>query len=290
MQVGGHQASRQTIKLYAKIANGEGFVALRLDGVIDEHNQLGQTVEALGKAEVLAVDLGGIRRLNSVGVRDWVNWLRAVRKRYPTVLLFDCPAPVMNEVNFVKNFAEGAYITTFAAPLYCPRCEKEESRRLETHKILGGNRQTLNGSLALPSFRCDRTDCENALDDDEESYFAFLRTLPETRSSERLVEITEQARALLASSGVALSQAPAPPPLPLENTTAGRSQPLGQVGLRGVPRPSQEIVPPSFQPAAGDPGPLPPPVTSGGDWLFIAAMVAMVGVLGVLIYLILTLE
>ncbi len=33
-----------------------------------------------------------------------------------------------------------------------------------------------------------------------------------------------------------------------------------------------------------------PPVRAGGDWLFIAAMVAMLAVLGVLIYLILTLE
>lgn len=293
MQVGGHEASRHTVKLHAKVAQGDGFTALRLDGVIDEHNGLAHVAASLAKADVLAVDLGGVKRLNSVGVRDWVNWLREVRAKFSDVVLFDCPPPVMNEVNFVKNFAEGAYITTFAAPLYCTRCQKEESRLLETHRLLNGATGASHvGRLALPSFNCERTDCENALDDDEDSYFAFVRTLPETPSTERLARITELARKLLLTAGRPLTHA-GDTAHALPHSPATRSQPLGQLGLQGVPR--RPLEPPSPPPAnplgRTHDAPLgPPPAATGGDWLFIVAVVAMLGVLGVLIYLILTLE
>ena len=284
MQVAGHEAGRQVPKLRAKVAQGDGFAALRLDGIIDEHNGLAQIGTSLSEhfpqgGDALVVDLGGIKRLNSVGVRDWVNWLRAIRTKFRTVVLFDCPAPVMNEVNFVKNFAEGAYITTFVAPLFCLRCQKEEARILETRSIRNGSR------LAMPSFNCERTDCENALDDDEESYLGFMRTLPEGVADDRLMRLTEQARALLVAGGTPLADTPRNLD-PHANGSAGRSQPLGQLGLQGVPRASESVPIPQAM-ASEMPA---PPVRAGGDWLFIAAMVAMLAVLGVLIYLILTLE
>lgn len=287
MQVGGQETSRPALKLRAKSARGEGFLALRLDGVIDEHNGLDQIGAALGGGETLLVDLGGVKRLNSVGVRDWVNWLRATRTRFREIVLFDCPPPVMNEVNFVKNFAEGAHITTFAAPLFCARCQKEESRILDTVRIRNGS-----GGIALPSFACDRSDCENALDDDEETYFGFVSQLPASADPGRLQRLTEQARGLLATSGVAIALASSP----LDahgNASPGRSQPLGGLGLGNAPRKSTDnlqspltngtppATPPAASPAGGE---------AGGDWLFIAAMAAMLAVLGVLIYLILTLE
>jgi|GEM_PF-1245113 len=289
MQVAGHEAGRQAVKLHAKVAPGDGFAALRLDGIIDEHNSLAQILTALGESsavgaannDTLVVDMGGIKRLNSVGVRDWVNWLRAIRKKYRTVILFDCPAPVMNEVNFVKNFAEGAYITTFVAPLFCLRCQKEEARILETRSLRNGSR------LAMPAFNCERSDCENALDDDEESYLGFVRTLPEGVADERLMRLTEQARSLLAAGGTPLADGPRALD-PHANGSAGRSQPLGQLGLQGGPRKTSEALPPPH--ATGNQALLELPARQRGDWLFIAAMAAMLAVLGVLIYLIMTLE
>lgn len=286
MQVGGHETGRPALKLRARIARGDGFVALRLEGVIDEHNGLAQMGVALGAGETLLVDVGGVKRLNSVGVRDWVNWLRALRPKFREIVLFDCPAPVMNEVNFVKNFAEGAYITTFAAPLFCARCQKEESRILDTLRVKNGA-----GGITLPSFACDRSDCENALDDDEETYFGFIPLLPVAPDPERLMRLTEQARSLLASSGaaVALTQAALDAH---DNASPSRSQPLGGLGLGGAPRKSSDNLQSTVTSANADAATEGPPAAreAGGDWLFITAMAAMLAVLGVLIYLILTLE
>lgn len=282
MQVGGQEPGRQAAKLRVKVARGDGFTALRLEGVIDEHNDLAATTAQLAdggnaaQREVLAIDLGHVKRLNSVGVRDWVNWLRRAREKFRTVVLFDCPPAVMNEVNFVKNFAEGAYIATFQVPLFCMRCDREEARTLETIRIKNG------GGLALPSFRCERSDCLNALDDDEDSYLGFARALPLVEDPQALLALTARAKSALDAAVVAPASLD-----PHDNAAPGRRQALGQLGLQGVPRRANEVA--LAHDLAAPPGGT-APTAAGSDWLFIAAMAAMLGVLGVLIYLILTLE
>ncbi|MCC6622726.1 MAG: hypothetical protein IT385_15805 [Deltaproteobacteria bacterium] len=312
-------------------------MALRLDGIVDEHNALSHWLAQVGDGDVLLVDMGGVKRLNSVGVRDWVLWLRALRPKWRTIVLFDCPPAVMNEVNFVRNFAEGAHITTFQVPLFCTRCQKEESRLVDALdlKRRGG---------ALPPFRCERADCLNALDDDEESYLAFLAELPAVPDPERLSRLTATARDVLRPEG-----AGSVPLDPMNNASAARGGALSQVGLVGQPvaRPASVLMPAPALAAASHPGsaashpgsaardaasagrdaashagsaardaashagsaashaPAAPasavpgsspaatdeaPGKAGGDWVFIGAITAMVAVLAVLIYLLMTLE
>jgi len=283
-------------KLRGRIGRGDGFVALRLDGIVDEHNGLSHWVASVGEGETLLVDMGGVKRLNSVGVRDWVLWLRALRPRWRAIVLFDCPPPVMNEVNFVRNFAEGATITTFQVPLFCTTCQKEESRLVDALdlKRRGG---------ALPPFRCDRGDCQNALDDDEESYLAFLAELPSTPDAERLARLTATARDVLRPEAGAIALDPT------NNASPARGAPLSQLGLAGQPSakaasgpilapaaaPPRDHARPGTPPVAVAPSSAPPtPLEAGkragGDWVFIGAITAMVAVLGVLIYLLMTLE
>lgn len=288
-------------KLRGRIGRGDGFVALRLDGIIDEHNTLDQWLAAVGEGQTLLVDLGGVKRLNSVGVRDWVNWLRALRAKWKSIVLFDCPPPVMNEVNFVRNFAEGAVITTFQAPLFCSVCKKEEVRTLDALQL----RESRAG---LPAFRCERSDCGLALDDDPESYLSFIEELPKEPDAQRLATLTTMARELLKNEGAQ--------PVPLDasgNASAARANALSQLGLASQPPQSRvagqrpTTAPPSPNTASpsgsaalssGSAGattgnattPSAEPKKAGGDWLFVGAIAAMVAVLGVLIYLLVTLE
>lgn len=247
---------------------------VRLDGVIDEHNELASYTERIGSGEALFIDLGGVKRLNSVGVRDWVNWLRALKPKFARIVLFDCPPPVMNEVNFVKNFADGAYITTFSVPLFCARCNKEESRLLESAPLKANGRK-------LPSFACGQASCENVIDDDEESYLAFLDGLPDSPDPGRLLQLTAFARTA-GVSGAPIDGAPG-------GGDNGRSEPAArpplQVGTAGVEAMT------AATPLKSLSAPVPERTESSrGDWPFMAAMAAMVAVLGVLLYLILTME
>jgi len=279
MNSGGTEPGKNLSKLKGRIAQSDGFTVIRLDGVIDEHNELSALLDPVGSGGTLLIDLGGIKRLNSVGVRDWVNWLRALRPRWKQLVLFDCPPPVMNEVNFIKNFAEGAHITTFAVPLFCPLCNKEESRIFATAGL------RVNGRVKLPNFACGKPACENAIDDDEESYFGFLESLPDAPEPARLMQLTVLARTAAATA----------PPIARTELGAGqrasatRLQPLEQLGQRASnQQPTSTSAIPSLPSDAAVP--LDERVPGRGDWLFVAAMIAMVAVLGVLIYLILTLE
>ncbi len=275
MNSGGTEPGKNLSKLKGRIALGDGFTVVRLDGVIDEHNELSALLDPVGTGATLLVDLGGIKRLNSVGVRDWVNWLRALKPRWKQLVLFDCPPPVMNELNFIKNFAEGAHITTFAVPLFCPLCNKEESRIFETAGLRVG------GRVKLPNFACGKPVCENAIDDDEESYFGFLESLPEAPDPARLMQLTALARTAVASAQpIARTELGAG-----QQASATRLQPLEQLGQRAMhPQPVATALPTTTTEAT-EAAP-----AGRGDWLFVAAMIAMVAVLGVLVYLILTLE
>ncbi|TNF23517.1 MAG: hypothetical protein EP329_27405 [Deltaproteobacteria bacterium] len=253
-------------RLDARIGHGDGWTALRLDGVIDEHNGLAGLTPALGpKTDTLLLDLGGVRRINSVGVRDWVVWLKSQRERYRHVVLFDCPPAIMNEVNLVRNFAEGALITTFRAPYYCDRCGQESVQTLDAPAMIAQDVRK------APPFPCGKPACANALDDAEETYFAFFddqRDLARPANLDALVAAAREA--LAAASTVTHASAPiVEKPLDLRAAEA-------RLAMASVP---------TGAPVPGD-GQRP----GRQDPVFIAILVVMLGILGVLVYLIATLE
>jgi hypothetical protein len=282
MQASLPPTTRSQIKLRGRVARGDGFTALRLDGVIDEHCGLAGMSPQLGEGRTLLIDVGAIRRLNSVGVRDWVLWMRDLRKRFPEVILYDCPPPFMTEVNFVRNFAEGAYIATFGVPLFCSRCKKEDVRILDAASLRGDPRPR------LPRFACAHPDCDNALDDDEESYLGFLDTQPKVDDPARIARLVSLARVSLDASGVPVGAVgvamPRAPVRPLAIPGPGEA-PSAMAPL-ATPAPREPLSAPQDTPEPARPT---PPVPRG-DGLFILSVVGLLAVLAVLIYLITTLE
>jgi anti-anti-sigma regulatory factor len=256
-------------KLRARTARGSDWLGLRLDGIIDEHNRLDEIASALPTAPsdtTLVIDLGGVSRLNSVGVRDWVLALRRLHARFPSIRLIDCTPAVMNEVNFVRNFAEGALIASFQAPTFCTRCSREGSAMIPVFGAQDGRRLE-----RLPSFACERNDCENALDDDEGSYLAFLDSQPAATDAAALTRQVDEVRAAFAGGA-------GDPVRTAAEVPGAESGPAQAASETAVPTPR----PPESKLAAGAPG--------RTDVVFYVAIGAMLIVLAVLIYLIATLE
>jgi len=181
------------MKLRARVAKGLSWVGLRLEGIIDEQSRLDIIVDRLrpyAAQATLVIDMGGVTRLNSVGVRDWVLALREMRQLFPAVQLMDCTPPVMNEVNFVRNFSEGTVIASFQAPLFCTRCSKESFSTMDVYHPEDGSQ-----IKSLPVFSCERTDCENALDDDESSFLTFLDGQPPAPDPQHVRRLMTEVRA-----------------------------------------------------------------------------------------------
>jgi anti-anti-sigma regulatory factor len=154
-------------KFQAKLRASERYSFLRLRGVIDEDNHLMSLVPKL-TGDVLVIDLAEVDRINSCGVRDWVNWLQVVEDKQVKVVLIRCSTSIVAQINMVTNFAGNAIVHSFFAPYYSPSIDREYLKLIETESLLGQR------PVRAPSFRCSETGEPLEFDDIEESYFAFI--------------------------------------------------------------------------------------------------------------------
>ena len=155
-------------KFGSELTSRDGVSTLKLVGVVDEDNELVGLENKLTGGP-LVLDLSEIDRINSCGVRDWVNWLGRIEKNGARPVFISCSPAIVAQINLVHNFTAGGIVKSFYAPYYCPRCEKEKLLRLETRDLI-----TLAPITSAPTCRCDECDGPMEFDDMEESYFAFL--------------------------------------------------------------------------------------------------------------------
>lgn len=176
----------------ARIRNGEGYSYVSLRGVIDEDNKLASLREQL-TGEVVILDLAEVERINSYGVRDWVNWLNDLKAGGHRLVMVRCSTAIIAQANMVTNFCAGALIVSFHAPYYDPSADKAVDRLLSVEEFLG------KAPYKAPTFYDEHSGEELEFDDFEESYFSFISTM-EGRS------IDEHLKGLLADATPALME------------------------------------------------------------------------------------
>ncbi len=148
-------------------AGPPGWRRLTLAGDIDENAELSQLFSHLGGK--LEIDLAGVERINSCGVREWVHFLRQVDEG--TTLRFSrCSPAIVNQLNAVSNFRGDAQIESFLAPYTCERCGADELRLLlpSVHFV------PLREPLVAPVFPCEQCGDVMALDELPDRYLTFL--------------------------------------------------------------------------------------------------------------------
>ena len=112
--------------------------------------------------------LSDVRRINSCGVREWVNFVRDL----PNVneLVFShCSPAIVTQLNMIYNFRGAASVRSFYAPYVCESCNTEEERLLDVDTHFA------NGNVGdPPAFRCERCKEPLQFDDLPERYLSFL--------------------------------------------------------------------------------------------------------------------
>ena len=161
------QSRQLNQKFLAALTPREEVCYLKLSGVIDEDNQLQSLTEQIPGGTVI-LNLAEIERINSCGVRDWVNWLGKLEKSGASVVLAECSPAIVAQINLVHNFTGDGAVKSFYAPYFCPACDLEKVLLIEAAEMAG---QT---PPQAPTCRCDECDGVMDFDDMEESYFAFL--------------------------------------------------------------------------------------------------------------------
>jgi anti-anti-sigma regulatory factor len=155
-------------KFNAELTSRDGVTTLKIAGVIDEDNEL-VNLESKLSSGATVLDLADIERINSCGVRDWVNWLGRIEKNGARLVFVNCSPAIVSQLNLVHNFTANGIVKSFYAPYFCPRCKKEKLLRLEARDLA----KSAPISKA-PTCRCDECDGVMDFDEMEESYFAFL--------------------------------------------------------------------------------------------------------------------
>ncbi len=159
-------------KFHAAIHQKGGITYLKLAGVIDEDNELFDLLDQIGPGTVV-INLAELERINSCGVRDWVNWLGRIEKKGAKVVLVECSPAIVAQINLVSNFTGNGVVKSFYAPYFCPSCNLEKVLLIEMEEM-----KAMDHPKA-PVCRCDECDGIMDFDDMEESYFAFVATAKE---------------------------------------------------------------------------------------------------------------
>ncbi len=153
-------------KFQATVHQRDDVTFVKLAGVIDEDNELTDLVDKIG-AGTCVIDLGEVERINSCGVRDWVNWLGKIEKRDAEVVLVECSPAIVAQINLVNNFTGNGVVKSFYVPYFCPECDEEKVLLSETAEMGPPPHEP-------PTCRCDECDLVMDFDDMPDSYFAFL--------------------------------------------------------------------------------------------------------------------
>jgi anti-anti-sigma regulatory factor len=215
---------------------------VKLAGVIDEDNELGELVDKIPNGTAV-IDLGEVERINSCGVRDWVNWLGKLEKVGSSAVLVECSPAIVAQINLVNNFTGSGVVKSFYVPYFCPECDEEKVLLVEAADMGPPPHEP-------PTCRCDECDLVMDFDDMPDSYFAFLanqRKLPSSGGGKATPKIRTRGSAPLIASDLPVP--PAQTPRSSVPSISPKSRAPSQIGM-GAALPG---TPPGGQPPAAGP-------------------------------------
>lgn len=134
-----------------------------LSGRIDEYSDLARLAAEL--PEQATLDLSGLTRINSIGVREWLDFVAAFGTR--KVRLERCAPVFVDQLNTIANFAGSADVVSVLCAYECERDTSFVLIEVEVAAAREGKRPEVP--------RCPR--CGNAMIAavEDESFYRFVR-------------------------------------------------------------------------------------------------------------------
>ena len=152
--------------LELRLENTPEATCIHMAGVIDERFAAAQLLQNL--APVTILDLDGIKRITSFGVRQWSDAMKSLPATVKHLYLVRCPPCFVDQLNMVLNFGGRAEILTATAIYFCDKCQEERPVRID---VLADRAQI--GSGQAPPATCPTCKEPLQLEDDPAQYFRF---------------------------------------------------------------------------------------------------------------------
>jgi len=146
--------------------------AVRLDGILDELAPpvLDRLAQELAANKGIALDVAGLRRINSLGVRAWCDFMKKLSGH--KVVFRRCSPAFVDQLNSVSDFRGDAHIESFIAPYLC-----ESSGNVFYEELTVGKDIDKGNYSALTGRRCSECPEPLVFDDLPERYLHFLAFL-----------------------------------------------------------------------------------------------------------------
>ncbi len=156
----------EPVALSWRIKERPGFTTVEFFGEIDENADFAELRRRLTGNVVF--HLAEVRRMNSCGVREWVNFVRDL-PNVEELTFTHCSPAIVTQLNMINNFRGAARVRSFYAPYVCDECGNEEEKLLDVQS------QFPNGNTnRVPPHICSK--CQKPMDFDDlpERYLSFL--------------------------------------------------------------------------------------------------------------------
>jgi hypothetical protein len=173
----------EPVALSWRIKERPGQTHVELFGEIDENADFAELRRRL--KGVVVFHLAEVRRINSCGVREWVNFVRELgqsradpddpddqESRVTELVLTHCSPAIVTQLNMIYNFRGQAKVRSFLAPYVCRACDHEEDVLLDVETHFAGAGPVR--SRRPPELTCEKCSGKLELDDLPERYFSFL--------------------------------------------------------------------------------------------------------------------
>jgi anti-anti-sigma regulatory factor len=150
-----------------KFADGP-IACLKFSGTIDESFD-GKKIAKSVSCDWLILDLGGVKKISSFGIREWVDFMATAVKQAKSIILIECAPKVVDQLNMVANFAGGGQVYSFYAPFRCDYCDSEHRVLLDVGKDFEAIKSMKLAERPCPS-------CKESMyfDEDGSTYFSYV--------------------------------------------------------------------------------------------------------------------
>ena len=142
-------------------------LVIEVKGNVDEDANF--TPPDLGSSTIVSLDLEGITAINSVGIREWIKWVKTMPSSVK-LSVRKCPKIIVDQINMVAGFLPMAtVIESFFVPYYADSSGTEKMILFENGKEFKG------GEIFAPGEVKDDSGEVMEMDVIEAKYFKFLK-------------------------------------------------------------------------------------------------------------------
>jgi anti-anti-sigma regulatory factor len=148
-----------------RIEPQNGINRIRLAGSIDETSDFTELTQVPAP---IVIDLSELERINSLGVRAWISFVRD-REAAGLSLTFErLPPIVVSQISMISNFmGTRSRITSVFVPYLCTACNHEHTALLDVAP----------GVVVQPTLPCPKCNSTMLLDELPETYDHVLRAV-----------------------------------------------------------------------------------------------------------------